>query len=86
MCDEIPNHEHTIEIDCEPGTPRPGDLIGTVIADTGLPLRPDVARFFGCWTWNYSDVSHKKWTEIQPILKERLTKLYNDGVIRYASW
>jgi len=76
----------TIEIDCPPGSPRPGDLIAGVIKGTGLKRREPVAKFFGNWVWDYSDVPRDKWNKIRPTLKERITKLYNDGVIRYGSW
>lgn len=76
----------TIELDCEPGNPRPGDLIGAVIADTGLPERETVSRFFGNWTWDYTDIPAEDWAKAKPVLKERITALYNRGVIRYGSW
>jgi hypothetical protein len=76
----------TIELDCAPGNPRPGDLIDGVIKDTGLPAREAVGKFFGNWTWDYSDISEETWTIIRPVLKERVTHLYQSGVIRYGSW
>jgi hypothetical protein len=76
----------TIEIDCQPGYPRPGDLIEGVIKDTGLPLRDDVSRFFGCWEWNYNDIDPEVWNRAKPILEKRLNKLYDDGLCRYCSW
>lgn len=76
----------TIELDCAPGYPRPGDLIDGVIKDTGLSAREPVSKFFGQWTWDYSDVPQEEWKRIQPTLKTRVTKLYNDGLIRYGSW
>ena len=76
----------TIEIDCPPGYPRPGDLIEEVIKGTGLPLRQDVSRLFGMWTWDYNDMDPEVWKKAQPILKERLVKLYDCGVVRYCSW
>ena len=76
----------TIELDCAPGSPRPGDLIGSVIKDTGLEERDTVGRFFGNWTWDYSDVPKDEWKKLQPTLKERVTALYNRGTIRYGSW
>ena len=78
--------QQTIELDCPPGSPRPEDLIGKVIEGTGLPERDTVSRFFGNWTWDYNDVPKEIWGRIQPILKERITKLYDAGVIRYGSW
>jgi len=78
--------EKTIELDCPPGSPRPGDLIDSVIEGTGLPKKDDCSRFFGNWTWDYSEVSDEKWEKAQPILEERITQLYNEGWIRYGSW
>lgn len=78
--------EQTIDLDCPPGYPRPGDIIDKVIEGTGLPKRETVSRLFGNWTWDYNDIPSEKWKEIQPILKERITSLYNAGVIRYGSW
>lgn len=76
----------TIELDCPPGYPRPGDLIANVIKGTGLLLKDDCGRFFGNWTWNYSEVSDEDWEKAKPILKKRISALYDAGVIRYGSW
>jgi len=38
----------TIELDCPPGQPRPGDLIDGVIEGTGLPKKEAKSKFFGC--------------------------------------
>jgi hypothetical protein len=78
--------EQTIEIDCQPGYPRPGDLIEDVIKGTGLPVRETTSRLFGCWTWDYNDIPKSEWNKAKPILKERLTKLYDNHVVRYCSW
>ena len=76
----------TIELDCPPGGVRPGDLIGKVIAGTGLKKKKHISCFFGNWTWDYSEVTDEDWMKIQPILMERITDLYNKGIIRYGSW
>jgi hypothetical protein len=78
----------TIELDCPPGHVRPGDLIGGVVAGTGLPQREPVSKVFGQWTWDYSDVPgvETTWPEIEPVLKERISALYDSGAIRYGSW
>jgi len=78
--------EHSIELDCPPFYPRPGDLIAGVIEGTGLVLKEDVSKVFGNWKWDYSEVSCEEWDKIQPVLKERITKLYESGRIRYGSW
>lgn len=76
----------TIELDCPPGDPRPGDLIADVIKDTILPLKDPVSRVFGNWTWDYTEIPEQEWNAIKPILAQRITALYNAGVIRYGSW
>lgn len=76
----------TIELDCAPGFPRPDSYIDAIIDGTGLERRETAARFFGNWTWDYSDVPSDKWEAIQPTLKERISKLYHSGQIRYGSW
>lgn len=45
-----------IELDCGPGSPRPGDLLPEVLEGTGLPVREPVSTFFGNWTWVYKDM------------------------------
>lgn len=82
----VETNEQTIELDCPPGTPRPGDLIGGVIRGTGLPLRDPVLMLLGNWTWDYSDIPPVKWQKAHPVLQERITALYNNGAIRYGSW
>lgn len=83
-----PDTLRTIDLDCPPGLPRPGDLIDGVLEGTGLVAKETVSRFFGNWTWDFSDqVEPITWVErIQPIIKPRIEKLYRDGVIRYGSW
>ena len=76
----------TIELDCPLGPTRPGDLIMGVIEGTGLPFRETILRFFGEWTWDYNDIPEEVWLKVKPILKERITSLYNRGIIRFGSW
>jgi hypothetical protein len=76
----------TIELDCPPGAPRPDELIQGVIKDTGLELREPVGKFFGNFTWDYRDVPDDVWLKAKPILKTRITALYQCGRIRYGSW
>lgn len=78
--------EKIIELDCLPGYIRPGHLIKEVIKDTGLELTETKSMFFGNWSWDYSDVDDTTWKKAQPIIKERIKELYNNGIIRYGSW
>jgi hypothetical protein len=78
--------QQSIELDCPPGGIRPSDLIADVIKDTGLPTREPVAKVFGNWTWVYDDIPKEQFDAAKPLLKERITKLYNRGTIRYGSW
>lgn len=74
--------EQTIELDCPPGSPRPGDLIEAVIEGTGLPLKETSGRCFGNWSWDYSDIPADQWEKVRPVLKERVTALYTDELRR----
>lgn len=76
----------TIELDCGPGAPRPDAFIDGVLEGLGLEKKEPALMSFGNWTWVYPEVTAERWKEIQPILKERITKLYNEGAIRYGSW
>jgi len=78
----------SIELDCPPGGTRPGDLISGVVAGTPAEaiLGDTVSRFFGNWEWRF-ELDDKVWDEeVVPVVKPRIEALYNQGVIRYASW
>lgn len=81
----LPVHQ-TVELDCAPGFPRPGHLIGGVIEGTGLPEKESESRIFGKWTWDYSEVDPELWKQARPVLKERIKALFEKGLIRYGSW
>lgn len=78
--------EQTIEIDCPPGDPRPGDILAEVLKGTGLSPREPVSKVFGNWTWDYCDVPAEVWNAVRPLLKERIIAYHKAGVIRYGSW
>lgn len=78
---------HTVEIDCPPGLPRPGDLIGHVLEGTGLePDSWSATPFFGHATWTFSKVTCEEWAKAQPTTSKRLKALYHAGTVRYATW
>lgn len=85
-------HEHTIELDCAPGTPRPDSYITEVVRGTALEGLPEadsqaaVSRLFGCWTWSFPNVAPEVWAEVQKVTKPRIEALFRSGRIRYGSW
>ena len=76
----------TIEIDCPPGGLRPGDLMQSICKDAGLEYKEPVSKFFGHWTWDYSDMPEAEWKKVQPIAKRYIEKAYHRGIVRYGSW
>ena len=78
--------KQTVELDCPPGSPRPDDLIGGILEGTGLKEREPVSKFFGNWTWDYSDIPEEKWKRVKEIVAPKIKKLYANGLIRYGSW
>ena len=78
--------KQTIELDCPPGDLRPGDLLPDIVKDTGLTVVKSSSRFFGWWTFNYSDVDEETWKKANPIIRERIQALYKQGRIRAGSW
>lgn len=74
-----------IHLECPPGEPRPGDLIAELIGDTGLPLRHDVSRVFGHWTWEYNDIARTVWEKAVPLIGHRMMELYERNIIRAGS-
>lgn len=79
---------YSIDIDCPPGDPRPGDLFPGVLKDTGLTTEDfeEGGRFFGNWTWYVRPNKAEQYLKARDTIKAHLTALYNSGVIRYASW
>ena len=80
--------ERSIEIECPPGSIRPGDLFPDVLRDTGLT--PDdfinTERFFGHWIWVVRRDKQALFDKHNSVFKERITVLYNQGAIRAGSW
>jgi|SRR5712664_666053 len=84
-------HNFSIEMDCPPGNPRPGDLIEGVLDGTGLHVSDFSTGnpFFGHQTWILKEGSPERdiaFTASKPIFKERIKKLHDAGYIRYGTW
>ena len=78
----------TIEIDCAPGNPRPGDLLPQILEGTGITIDPEKTfmRFFGWWGWDVPQEQSEQYLKVRNTIKERITALYNRGTIRAGSW
>jgi len=84
--EELEQLDQIIEIDCPPGAIRPDAVLETILEGTGIEPVPAESTWFGNWTFNFNHVPKEIYEKARPIIKERLTKFYNKGVIRYASW
>jgi hypothetical protein len=77
-----------IGIDCPPGDPRPGDLFPKVLRGTGLRKSDfeDPLMLMGAWLWILKASSEKQAIFLvkRSILKRRLMRLLNRGIIRGA--
>lgn len=76
----------TIELDCAPGFPRPGDLIEGVLKNTGIEPVETCSRLMGNWIWDFNDVDQELWDKANPTIQKRVKALYHEGSIRYGSW
>jgi hypothetical protein len=78
----------TIELDCEPGPLRPGDLLPGVLHDT--PLHPEdffnTSRVFGNWRFVVRKQKEAEFESVRPTIEKHITLLHSNGVIRYGSW
>jgi hypothetical protein len=87
---ESRKNKYSIDIDCPPMSPRPDSYLLGVLKDTGIEVDDfeEPSRVFGNWCWILKASANKDelYTKNKPIYKERLSKLYNAGLIRYASW
>jgi len=83
-------NNYSIELDCEPGFPRPSDLIDGVLAGTGICAEDFITGdpFFGHQTWVLKKEAGKDdlFTNSKPTFKERVEALYHSGQIRYGSY
>lgn len=91
-----------IEIDCPPGYTRPQHYFDNIakrlqqssdecVCNVGKRIEglSPISAKFGSWNWiiNFDSENEKNtFTKVQQIFNSELTKLYNSGAIRYASW
>ena len=76
----------TLVIDCPPGNIRPDDIAKQVLENTDIILDEAKSKVFGEWTWDIPEQYTETYQKNQKLIGERLTKLYNNGAIRYAEW
>ena len=75
-----------IALDCPPCTTRPDEHLARALCGTKLPIREAETKLFGCWTFNYADISADVWKLANPIIAQNIRTMYAQGVIRYGSW
>ena len=76
-----------IELYCEPGAAStPDTYLAGVLEGTGIEPVKASNMLSGDWTFEFDHVPEATWKAAQPVLKERITKLYALGYIRYGSW
>jgi hypothetical protein len=82
----IRNIDQYIVVAPLPGSPYPDDLLDAIIEGTDLPKRDNeiFVPHIDNYTWDYHDISPEIWNKILPIIKERIDKLYNAGIIKYG--
>ncbi len=84
--DMTEGYTQTIELDAAPGNTRPDVLIKEVLAGTGLDVPKNPMKNFGEFTYTFKNVDEAAWEKALPAIKERITKMYHSGAIRYGSW
>ena len=76
--------KYSIDLDCPPGNPRPGDLIEGVLEGTGLEVNDfnTTHPIFGNQTWMLKDNNVDKeylFKQARPVLN-RIEQLYQRGL------
>lgn len=82
------NNMYTINLDCPPGSLRPGNLLPSVLEGTGVVIDPEntKTRFFGNWCWNVPEEYNDLYAANIEIIAKRIKQLYHAGAIRYGDW
>ena len=88
-----------IEIGCPPGNPRPNEILMNILselkknenqeicswAEQYLQTPPEYTIIFGDLNCNLI-ISGKIIEKVQTVFQNKLTEMYDSGIIRYASW
>ena len=74
-----------IELDCEPGPPRPCDLLPEVLKDLDIEKDPydSLFRFMGNWCWQFQ-TSPETYSKVFPIIGKRIKALHAQDQIRWG--
>jgi len=78
--------KYSIELDCQPGNPRPDALLPSVLQGTGITIGDPVSKVFGNWMWVIPEEQEAAYALVQPVIRDRIKELYAAGAIRYGSW
>ncbi len=73
-----------IILDCPPGDPRPGDLIGDVVKGMGLDVPETSYKFMGEWRYDFP-IPKDQWEKCKSEIMRRIRSLYHQGMIRYGA-
>lgn len=75
-----------IILDCPPGMTRPSDLLLMVLDGTDIePVEPS-SKMFGSWEYCFDHIDKSVWESKKDIIEKRIRVLFDQGLIRYASW
>jgi len=79
---------YTIALGCQPGSPRPGDLLPGVLEGTGVTIDPTntILRFFGDWEWAVPEDQTQTYERARETIQQRIKALYESGLVRWGSW
>lgn len=66
--------------------PKATDILARALLGTGLSTRPPVKVEMGEYTWDYNDVSDLLWEHVVRMLRTRMNRMHEQGLLAYAKW
>ena len=75
-----------IILDCAPGMIRPGDLLPSILLETGIEPVEASSKIFGSWVFEFHHIDASVWEANITTIAERIRALFDQGIIRYGSW